>query len=149
MPRTKAIDSSRFVRRSPSEMTFPRSVRPHWRATDFVPATAGLLAGAAGVLNHFAELPALAYDRKKVLGSLALSAIASAAAFVLSHRLILRSFAPPAPPGSAAGAAFARRQAATYLVFLLFVVGSTGFRMPGIVFSASIVALFALSNALL
>jgi hypothetical protein len=130
-------------------MTLPRSVRPHWRATDLVAATAGLFAGAAMVLNHFAELPALSYDRKRVLTSLAMSAIATAAAFVLSHRLILRSFAPSAPLGSADAAAFARRQAATYLVFLLFAVGSTGFRMPGIVFSASIIALFALSNALL
>ncbi len=101
------------------------------------------------VLNHFADLPALSYSRKQVFAWLALSAIASATLLVLSHRLILRWLVRSGWLAPAEMGGFARRQGFTYLVFLLFGAGATGFRLREVVFAASVVGLFCLGNALL
>jgi hypothetical protein len=123
-------------------------MRLQWRATDLLPTTAGIVAGGAIVLNHFAELPDGSYKARQVLAAFAVSAMACALAFVLSHRWILshlgrRSFESPE------WSAFGRRQAKTYLTFLLFIFGATGFRLPGVVFPVSVLALFVLWNGIL
>ena len=130
-------------------MTPRRSVRFHWHAPELFPAIAGFLGGLAIALNHFAELPALSYSKQRVLVSGALSAIGLATAFVLSHRWMVNLFARAGVLGSLQAPVFARRQAATFLLFLLFMVGATGFRLPGIVLPASILVLFVVANAAL
>src|SRR5215472_5382786 len=130
-------------------MTPRRSVRFHWHAPELFPAIGGFLGGLAIALNHFAELPALSYSKQRVLVSAALSAIGLATAFVVSHRWIVNLFARAGVLGSLQAPVFARRQAATFLLFLLFTVGATGFRLPGIVLPACILVLFVVANAVL
>src|SRR5215469_12904259 len=113
-------------------MTPRRSVRFHWHAPELFPAIGGFLGGMAIALNHFAELPALSYSKQRVLVSGALSAVGLATASVFSHRWIVNLFARAGVLGSLQAPVFARRQAATFLLFLLFGVGATGFCLPGI-----------------
>src|SRR5258708_5027982 len=132
-------------------MPLRRSSRALWRPSDLLPAIAGLFGGTAIVLNHFAERPAILYSGQRVIASVALSAIPSALVLVVSHRGILRWVARSGPGlfGSAEPAGFARLQALTYLPFMLFGLGATGFRLPGAVFFALVLALFAAGNAVL
>ncbi len=136
--------SRRLVLQSPMN----RSMRLHWRAADLLPATAGLAAGAAIVLNHFAELPDVSYSRRHVLAALGVSAIACALGFVLSHRWILRFLARWSSDSSECSA-LGKRQARTYLIFVLFVLGGAGFRLPGVVFPVCVLALFVVWNGAL
>jgi len=130
-------------------MTPRRSVRFHWHAPELLPAIGGFLGGLAIALNHFAELPALSYSKQRVVVSAVLSAIGLATAFVVSHRWIVNLFARAGVLGPLQAPVFARRQAATFLLFLLFTVGATGFRLPGIVLPACILVLFVVANAVL
>jgi hypothetical protein len=117
--------------------------------SDLPPAIAGLFGGTAIVLNHFAERPAIFYSGQRVVASAALSAFSSALVLVVSHRWILRRVVRSGLLGSTEPAGFARLQAATYLPFMLFGLGATGFRLPGAVFFALVLALFAVGNAVL
>lgn len=130
-------------------MPLRRSSRALWRPSDLLPAIAGLFGGAAIVLNHFAELPAILYTGRRVIASAALSAILGALLLVASHRWILQRLARSGLFGSAQPASFARFQSATYLPFMLFGLGATGFRLPDAVFAGSVLALFAAGNAVL
>ncbi len=130
-------------------MPLRRSNRALWRPSDLLPAIAGLFGGTAIVLNHFAERPAILYSGQRVIASVALSAIPSALVLVISHRGILRWVARSGLLGSNEPAGFARLQALTYLPFMLFGLGATGFRLPGAVFFALVLALFAACNAVL
>jgi len=130
-------------------MLLRRSSRALWHPSDLLPAIAGLFGGTAIVLNHFAELPAILYSGQRVIASVALTAILSALVLVASHRGILRWVARSGLLGSAEPAGFARLQALTYLPFMLFALGATGFRLPSAVFLALVLALFAACNAVL
>ena len=61
-----------------------------------------------------------------------------ATVFVISHRWIVSLLVRAGALGPLQAAVYVRRQAATFLLFLLFMVGAAGFRLPGIVLPACI-----------
>ncbi|HLL53004.1 MAG TPA: hypothetical protein VK447_05620 [Myxococcaceae bacterium] len=108
-----------------------------------LPPAFGVLSGAFAQLNRLAETEA-SLTPGEVLARVGLAAAFGAVLLSVTQRLFMARFAPLASPG--ARGRLGARHALTYGVFLLFAVGATGFRLPGITLPLGLAVLFAVLN---